>query len=828
MLVLFSYGSVQGIDASYLRDLPIPPREAKGQPYAWLDHSLSGVWTVGFGNFDRPEESFVPALWTPSHPLRRFGFLSRNFQVDGDRLILPGASRYSQSAIIRWEANLDGVVDITGRIVSPAKTDPKGRMKIFLENDSDSRVLWESPYPPPGGSRTIDGPALQNLPINKGDTIFFVATSKNPEHGAFYFGEEDFSIRTGDLDKVVSAGSTKSGDYYPKLSDFSRRTPPAVLSIVGKRISDPKVGEDFLEGNFSYGGQTGSVLEEDGVGIDWNGTGPGDDTQWTGALNRHLELVAAVHHAIGNDDPDDEKRAAEILIDWIESNPFPYPDESPEKHTPQIIPESPIPWYTLHAAIRLRSWAILFDPLVKSGALSDREFQVFVDAIREHMALLRWHHREFGNWKVTEMHSLALASLVWHEFPESEEALRYAMREMFSEAFLQVYPDGVQKELTPMYHYIVLGRFDEFRNMIELSGRTMPAQFENLVESMWNSIAYMMRPDGALPQLNNSDLTFVRETLMRKAKEYDRGDWAWLASGGLEGIRPENPPSTLLPWAGILVSRDAWPPEQTVWSAFDIGPWGMAHQHNDFGHLSLYAHGRSILVDPGRYTYSENDPLRSFFTHSRSHNVLMVDDRGQNPHDKLANTPLTDENVRILMDGDTAKGIFEAGYGSRNDVVTQRDYYFDREGKWWLLRDSWKTDREENLSLTVSWNFHPDCAVLLDNGAISTIDAGKGNLQIFGLSSNPISYEIEKGNERTGGWYSESYGKIEPATRVVANWEGSSSGQVFWLITTIPNFSFAAETMVQNEDESTSVTVVSPEGKLVTIRFLEQTTSERH
>ena len=52
--------------------------------------------------------------------------------------------------------------------------------------------------------------------------------------------------------------------------------------------------------------------------------------------------------------------------------------------------------------------------------------------------------------------------------------------------------------------------------------------------------------------------------------------------------------------------RDGWH-ERAHWAWFDAGPWGIAHQHNDKLHLSVSPFGRDVLVDTGRYNYTEEN-----------------------------------------------------------------------------------------------------------------------------------------------------------------------------------------------------------------------------
>ena len=43
-------------------------------------------------------------------------------------------------------------------------------------------------------------------------------------------------------------------------------------------------------------------------------------------------------------------------------------------------------------------------------------------------------------------------------------------------------------------------------------------------------------------------------------------------------------------------------------------------------HISLYYQGKPFLIDSGRYSYREDEPLRMEFKMLQAHNVCVVDD----------------------------------------------------------------------------------------------------------------------------------------------------------------------------------------------------------
>src|SRR5262249_34139101 len=79
---------------------------------------------------------------------------------------------------------------------------------------------------------------------------------------------------------------------------------------------------------------------------------------------------------------------------------------------------------------------------------------------------------------------------------------------------------------------------------------------------------------------------------------------------------------------GYYVMRDGWT-SQSNYALFDCGPHGVdncGHAHADALSFELAANGRTLLVDPGTYTYTGSRELRDWFRSSEAHNTLTIDD----------------------------------------------------------------------------------------------------------------------------------------------------------------------------------------------------------
>lgn len=77
---------------------------------------------------------------------------------------------------------------------------------------------------------------------------------------------------------------------------------------------------------------------------------------------------------------------------------------------------------------------------------------------------------------------------------------------------------------------------------------------------------------------------------------------------------------------GNYFVRNAWDSSANL-LFFKNGFLGGGHGHNDLLHLDLFLQGQPVLVDSGRYTYFEGNPLRHSFKDSRHHNTITMDNK---------------------------------------------------------------------------------------------------------------------------------------------------------------------------------------------------------
>lgn len=228
--------------------------------------------------------------------------------------------------------------------------------------------------------------------------------------------------------------------------------------------------------------------------------------------------------------------------------------------------------------------------------------------------------------------------------PETErtEAYRHeALRRLDAERRIQVYPDGVQWEQSPMYHNEVFRCMLEVVLLAHQKNIPLPDGMEDAVHRMALADLAWQKPDGCEPMMGDSDDIDQRDIMTLaaaifrdgtlKSAGYPQMDFDSLWMVGAEEARIYDAMPVIHPGktdfaltdSGNYIFRSGWE-SADIWVRFHCGLLGAGHGHADQLHFDLSAYGEDILTDSGRFTYVYG-PLRREFKGPSAHNTITVD-----------------------------------------------------------------------------------------------------------------------------------------------------------------------------------------------------------
>jgi len=508
------------------------------------------------------------------------------------------------------------------------------------------------------------------------------------------------------------------------------------------------------------------------------------DHEWTWQFNRHGAWVALAeaYQATG-----DERFAKEFdaqFTNWVRDCPVP-------AGTADQRPYSK--WRTIEAGIRMSwTWPSIFTIFRKSPSVQDETVLSMVKSMIEHGRYLR-RHPTTGNWLTMEMNGLYHAGALLPYVEESESWRDFAISRLLAELDTQVYRDGAQIELTPGYHNVALRSFLGPVDTATAYGYHLPAGYLSKLERMFSYNMWVMRPDRDAPRWNDSWHVDVPGVLSKGfALLPHRKDFQWLATDGKKGKRPDHT-SHFFPYAGQVVMRSAWD-RDALFLGFEAGPFGYGHQHEDKLGIVIFAYGRDLLVEGGSYAYDASK-WRRYVLSSYAHNVVLVDGMGQVrrglPRDHYVSKTPVDLGFRSNDQYDYARGVYEQGFGSREDRLAShtREVLFLKRERLFLVRD--RLESLDGKPHSYEALYHLDANEIdvdSEKGIVETGDPRVANLRIVPFCEKGLATRVVKGQETpvVQGWIPRGHGVrgVRPIPTVV--YECRSGQPVTFLVALQP------------------------------------------
>ncbi len=312
------------------------------------------------------------------------------------------------------------------------------------------------------------------------------------------------------------------------------------------------------------------------------------------------------------------------------------------------------------------------------------------------------------------------------------------------------------------------------------------------LHALLEHLVYLQRPDGTTPYIGDDDggrllplddrrPNDFRSTLATAAVLLDRSDFrnasasatpelVWmLGPSGLSRFdeMPSAEPSgasRAFSNGGYYVCRDGWT-EDANYSVMDCGPHGVdncGHAHADALAIEIAAHGKTILVDPGTYTYTSPVDERDRFRASAAHNTVTLDGESSSAAaGPFSWTHVARSEQRAWHSAsrfDYVEGAHDGFHRLSASATHVRSMLFLR-GDYWIVRDQVESSAPHEIVARyqcaegVGAELHPSSAAAIGSAG----DARWLFLSVH--TSVPGQLALEP------GWVSPAYGLKVPAPR---------------------------------------------------------------
>jgi len=465
-------------------------------------------------------------------------------------------------------------------------------------------------------------------------------------------------------------------------------------------------------------------------------------------------------------------------------------------------------WYDMSVGLRIYRMAYLLDVLARDETATDAELERLADAIY-------FHHEALTNERFFKGHNnhglyQALGQLAAAErFPDLPGMTAYAalaaarLEQIIHEHF---FDSGVHKEHSPGYHYMLLGTLVSARSTGVLVGE----RFGRLLDGMEEALAWMIKPDGVLAAIGDTDPVDMYR-FERLAEQYGSRELRWLMTDGEAGTPPQ-PGVRAYQDAGYVFARLPGADGTPAYLAQHAGFHSRTHKQAD--HLAFLWHdrGRDVLVDPGRYAFKGKtapdtplhrdgfwyaDPRRVYVETTRAHNTVSVDGRN---HARVGVKPF---GSALVMAGEQDGLAISETYLTHFQTIRHRRVLVMAPGEFLLVLD-WLSDKDgtahdyrQHFLLAPAW---ADDASRRDLSFVAPDGLRLSVASLAGMAPGPRLRGRKE--PQMDGWMSDRADSLVPATAFA--FEASAAQATFATV-----FAFADRLEVAPSEQRLSDTLTS-------------------
>ncbi len=557
-------------------------------------------------------------------------------------------------------------------------------------------------------------------------TLFPVFTDTIHMSDADFFELIDFS--NSDLEEVKSALDQNNMElakqkYVKYKSSTLFTNPNPITGTINKDKADLLI-DHYIEVQ-----SNGYYRNDD---INWHGR-PSTDKEYTWLTNRFFFLSTLARVYVGTGEEKYAEEFAKMFMDWYE--------EEPQGH-------KEFTWRTIDTAQRLRVFIQVYEAFENSTHFTaDIKFKYY-KSIWEQADYLKTFIKTSGNWGLIETNGLMWARCF---FPELKDADNWEKRAWEVSTIItenDLLEDGVHSELSTMYHNVVVGSHLSYFEVLTANDYELDPYVYRRVEGACNFTMDMHGTTGRITTFGDSDANNYKNYLVKAAEFYDREDFKYIGTQGLEGTFPDHQ-SIAYPEAGYYIMRSGWDKDSTC-LMFDAGQRGTGHTHWDCLSYSLDAFGQELLLDPGRGTYDGSHPERGYLKSNLAHNLFILDD---------TSIELKEPDSRLWYEASTIiyAGGKHSGFG---DQVGRQILFPKSEKDYYIILDNVAGGSHK---ITNYMQFYDPNMEITDNGLNST-SSYSGKIETYSLQDWTSTELLVNSTDPLAGIYSPDYNVYQECT----------------------------------------------------------------
>jgi uncharacterized heparinase superfamily protein len=500
---------------------------------------------------------------------------------------------------------------------------------------------------------------------------------------------------------------------------------PRVRVRFDEDICAAKSLDQLRVGCFTVHGETHAI----GDPVDWLHN-PSDDIEWHIVLHKFF-------HAPG------------LVQAWIESGDAAYFDLCEDHVLSWIACVEPGFIAAEVTGRRIRNWVYMLSLLGDQKSAFCRTVE---HSLQEQVAWLANNLHQARNHRTLELFAIFIAGVwLWER-----RWIDFALSALTENAEADFLADGVHVELSSHYHCLALRNLIETIELADDNGIAVPLALRAVVERACRFAHILHKPDGLIPMLSDADVGDHRAML---------------------GPKPDMSAIECFPDAGYVFMRDQAALDGDAKGSYlvlDCGDIGAGnHGHLDCLSVELASQGRSLIVDPGRYSYNETSVpnWRAAFRRTRAHNLVQVNGLEQTAYTqgpKRMKMRGPSPTAHLISTGDhgTMRIVRASARSAEYPVHIERSIIAHDDG-WWIIHDRMTADQICRYELLLQLDPEAQERAHFIETECEQRAVLSPNLLIIPLASSTTAISLEQ------GWIAPRYGEKVAAPRLVSAMEAA-------------------------------------------------------
>jgi uncharacterized heparinase superfamily protein len=535
--------------------------------------------------------------------------------------------------------------------------------------------------------------------------------------------------------------------------------PRPVFCVIEQAYRNKALADEVCAGRFTHAG----ITLELGAEPDWLSDDLPADEEWRIEWSKFYYGLDLAQAFLQTGDRKYVRSWERLVRSWMRQVPVTY-------DTTDVIGRRMQNW--------IYAWNLFLSSPEFAGLDEDLPGQL-IASIKRQANHLRHHLTAERNHRTLELYALFIAALALPEVDCDGGLLDFAIRELHRNLMTDVRPDGVHRESSTHYHMTVLRSFVGARENARRFGLAMPGGYDERLERACEFAMHCHRPDGLIPALSDSDTGSYLDILELAASIFPRPDFLYVATAGERGAAPRKRCASFSD-GGYFIERSGWGEDETSFRderylIFDCGPLGDGgHGHYDLLNVEIAAQGRPLIVDPGRYTYSEQGPnWRRWFKGTAAHNTVCVDGIDQTPYRRgKPKGQICEGGLRERLSAPAFDMICGEAISHAYEVTHTRRIFFVA-GQYWIIADHLRGKGPHRFDLR--FHLSPEAQDQI------TLEAEENGIAARTPECALLFYRAGKLNIEPG-WHAPFYGVKHPAPVISVSVDGVAEADFFTLV----------------------------------------------